>query len=220
MPSPFLQELVRDMRLRGYALRTQKTYLHWIRRYIYFIDRRHPTDAGADDVRAFLTFLAADRKVAINTQKVALNALVYLYHKFLDQEIGELGFTLATKQRQLPTVMSLNEVRSILNQLTGRNRLIIKVLYGSGLRINECLRLRVQDVDFDRLSITVRDGKGRKDRQTILAGGSVESLQRQIDQALLLQSQDNSLGVGPSLPTALARKYPNAYRTAGWATTT
>ena len=120
MPSPFLQELVRDMRLRGYALRTQKTYLHWIRRYIYFIDRRHPTDAGADDVRAFLTFLAADRKVAINTQKVALNALVYLYHKFLDQELGELGFTLATKQRQLPTVMSLNEVRSIQNQLTGR----------------------------------------------------------------------------------------------------
>ncbi len=165
MPSPFLQELVRDMRLRGYALRTQKTYLHWIRRYIYFIDRRHPTDAGADDVRAFLTFLAADRKVAINTQKVALNALVYLYHKFLDQELGELGFTLATKQRQLPTVMSLNEVRSILNQLTGRNRLIIEVLYGSGLRINECLRLRVQDVDFDHLSVTARDGKGRKDRQ-------------------------------------------------------
>ena len=146
MPSPFLQELVRDMRLRGYALRTQKTYLHWIRRYIYFIDRRHPADAGADDVRAFLTFLAADRKVAVNTQKVALNALVYLYQKFLNQELGELGFTLATKQRQLPTVMSLNEVRS-------------------GLRINECLRLRVQDIDFDRLSVTVRDGKGRKDRQ-------------------------------------------------------
>lgn len=217
MPSPFLQELVRDMRLRGHALRTQKTYLHWIRRYIYFIDRRHPSDAGAADVRAFLTFLAADRKVAINTQKVALNALVYLYHKFLDQELGKLAFTLATKQRQLPIVMSLNEVRCVLEQLTGRNRLIIEILYGSGLRINECLRLRVQDIDSDRLSITVRDGKGRKDRQTILARGSVDSLQRQIDQALLLQSQDNSLGVGPSLPTALARKYPNAYRTAGWA---
>lgn len=217
MPSPFLQELVRDMRLRSYALRTQKTYLHWIRRYIYFIDRRHPADAGADDVRAFLTYLAADRRVAINTQKVALNALVYLYHRFLNKELGELGFTLATKQRQLPTVMSLNEVRSVLNQLTGRNRLIIEILYGSGLRINECLRLRVQDIDFDRLSVTVRDGKGRKDRQTILAGGSIESLQRQIDQALLLQSQDNLLGVGPSLPTALARKYPSAFRTAGWA---
>lgn len=191
MPSPFLQELVRDMRLSGYSLRTQKTYLHWIRRYIYFIDRRHPADAGADDVRAFLTYLAAERKVAINTQKVALNALVYLYHKSLNKELGELGFTLATKQRRLPTVMSLNEVRSVLKQLTGRNRLIIEILYGSGLRVIECLRLRVQDIDFDRLSVTVRDGKGRKDRQTILAGGSVESLQWQLDKALLLQSQDN-----------------------------
>lgn len=217
MPSPFLLELSRDMRLRGYALRTQKTYLHWIRRYIYFIDRRHPSDAGAEDVRAFLTFLAADRKVSINTQKVALNALVYLYHKFLNLELGELGFTLATKQRQLPVVMSLNEVRQVLRQLTGRNRLIIEILYGSGLRVNESLRLRVQDVDFDRLSVTVRDGKGRKDRQTILAGGIVDSLKCQIDQALLVQSKDNLSGVGPSLPTALARKYPNAFRTAGWA---
>jgi integrase len=126
MSSPFLQELSRDMRLRGYALRTEKTYILWIRRYIYFIDKR---------------------------------------------DLGELGFTLASKQRHLPTVLSGDEVRRIIGRLSGRNKLIIQILYGSGLRINECLRLRVQDMDFDRMSITVCDGKGRKDRQTLLAAG-------------------------------------------------
>ncbi|MEX0739076.1 MAG: integron integrase [Pseudohongiella sp.] len=217
MTSPFLQELSRDMRLRGYALRTEKTYILWIRRYIYFIDRRHPADAGATEVRGFLTYLAADRKVAINTQKVALNALVYLYHKFLQRELGELGFTLASKQRHLPTVLSVNEVRRILDQLSGRNKLIIQMLYGSGLRINECLRLRVQDVDFDRMSVTIRDGKGRKDRQTLLAASTVNLLEPQIEHALVIQARDNLQGVGASMPTALARKYPSAFRTAGWA---
>lgn len=144
MASPFLQEISRDMRLRGYSLQTEKTYLHWILRYIHFINRRHPSDAGPTEVREFLTWLAADRHVAINTQKIALNALVYLYHKFLGVELGELGFTLANKQRHLPTVLSVDEIRKILSHLHGRNRLIIKILYGSGLRINECCRLRMQ----------------------------------------------------------------------------
>lgn len=130
----------------GYALRTEKTYIHWIRRYIYFIERRHPAEAGAPDVRDSLTYLAADRQVSINTQKVALNALVCLYHKFLNRELGELGFTLASKQRSLPIVLTVDEVRRILAQLEGRNRLIIEVLYGSGLRVNECLQLRLQAV--------------------------------------------------------------------------
>jgi len=177
----------------------------------------HPAEAGADDVRAFLTHLAADRKVAVNTQKIALNSLVYLYSKFLGIELGDLNFTLATKQRSLPTVLSVDEVRRVLSKLEGRNRLIIQLLYGSGLRVNECLRLRVQDIDLDLMSITVHDGKGRKDRTTLLSGSVVEPLKTLIDKAILIQVRDNERGLGPSLPTALAKKYPNAYRMAGWA---
>jgi len=120
MRSPFLEEIRRDMRLRGYAIKTEKTYLHWILRYIYFIDRRHPSEAGANEVRAFLTHMAADRKVAVNTQKIVLNSVVYLYHKFLDIDLGDLDFTLASKQRQLPTVLSSYEVRCVLSRLKGR----------------------------------------------------------------------------------------------------
>ena len=217
MKSPFLQEISRDMRLRGYALKTEKTYLHWILRYIYFINRKHPSETGPDEVRAFLTWLAADRHVAINTQKIALNALVYLYHKFLGRDLGDLGFTLATKQRHLPSVLSVDEIRKILLQLKGRNRLIIQMLYGSGLRVSECLRLRVRDIDFDLMSVTVHDGKGRKDRTVLLSASVVTGLQRQIDAALLIHSNDNARGVGPSMPTALARKYPDAYKMPAWA---
>lgn len=179
------------MRLRGYSIKTEKTYLHWIIRYIYFMERRHPADAGPDDVRAFLTHLAADRKVAINTQKIALNSVVYLYTKFLGVELGDLNFTLATKQRRLPTVLSVDEVRRILSKLKGRNRLIIWLLYGSGRRVNECLRLRVKDIDTDLMSITEHDGKGRKDRTTLLSGSVVEPLKALIDKAILIRVRVN-----------------------------
>jgi integron integrase len=217
MPSPFLEEIRRDMRLRGYAIKTEKTYIHWIHRYIYFIDRRHPAEAGAPEVREFLTHLAADKKVAINTQKIALNALIFLYAKFLDIELGDLNFTLASKQRHIPSVLSPQEVQFILSHLEGRNKLIIQLLYGSGLRINEALRLRVNDIDFNLMTVTVHDGKGRKDRTTLLSASVVGPLKAQIDRALLTLKNDNEKGLGPSLPTALAKKYPNAYRMAGWA---
>lgn len=217
MASPFLQSLRDDMRLRGYSIRTEATYLHWIKRYIHFIGRRHPGEAGATEIRDFLTHLAVDGQVAINTQKVALNALVFMYQKFLQQEVGDLGFSLATKQRHLPTVLSRTEVKRILSQLEGRNRLIIELLYGSGLRVNECLRLRVQDVDLERLCLTVRDGKGRKDRQTLLSAQLKGSLQEQMRTALVVQQRDNGRGLGPSLPAALARKYPQASCSPSWA---
>ena len=217
MASPCIESIRAEMRLRGFSLRTEKSYLHWIKRYIYFIGKRHPTAAGATEVKAFLTYLAVDRKVAINTQKVALNSLVYLYHKFLGRELGDLGFTLATKQRHLPSVLSTSEVRRILDQLSGRNRLIIELLYGSGLRVSECLRLRVQDVDLSHLSLTVRDGKGRKDRQTLLAAGLQQSMVETIESGIERQAKDNERHVGSSLPTALAKKYPNAFRSPAWA---
>ena len=162
MPSPFIESMRKDMRLRGYSIRTEKTYLYWIRFFIHYSGKPHPSELGATEVKAFLSFLASERNVAINTQKVALNALVFLYHKFLHIELGDLGFKLATKQRVLPIGLSPHEITMIFNALDGRNRLIFEMLYDSGLRITECLRLRVQDIDIHRLSITVRDGKGNK----------------------------------------------------------
>lgn len=217
MPSPFIESVRRELRLRGYSIRTEKTYLTWIRRFIYFIDKRHPSDVGAAEVRAFLSWLANERNVAVNTQRIALNALVFLYHKIFEQELGELGFTLASKQRHLPTVLSPGEVQRILDQLRGRNKLAIQLMYGSGLRVSECLRLRVMDIDLDRFALNIHDGKGKKDRQTLLSSLLKEPLQHAIRHAVQVQKLDNQQGIGCSLPHALGRKYPNAFRTPGWA---
>lgn len=140
-----------------------------------------------------------------------------MYHKVFNQQLGDLGFTLASKQRSLPTVLSPKEVAGILEQLNGRNRLIIELLYGSGLRVSECLRLRVKDIDLDRKSLTIYDGKGRKDRQTLLGRSVVKSMNAAIEGGIAQQRTDNQSGVGCSLPEALSRKYPNAYRSDAWA---
>lgn len=214
--SQFL-EMVRDgIRLRGYSIRTEKSYLFWIKRFILFNGKKHPSEMGGPEIAAFLTFLAVERRVAVNTQKVALNALVFLYQKMLKQELGEIGFTLAAKQRSLPLVLDKSEVRAVIQQLDERNRLIISLLYGSGLRISECLRLRVQDVCFNRMALTVRDGKANKDRQTLLSESVVPALKAAIESALALQQEDNQNGIGPSLPGALSKKYPNAARSPAW----
>ena len=214
--SPFLQSVRDEIRLRGYSIRTEKSYLYWIKRYILFHQKKHPAELSPEHIKVFLSWLSSERNMAANTQKVALNALVFLYQNILKQEVGDLGFTLATKQRQLPTVLSTTEVNAILQLLSGRNALIIQLLYGSGLRITECLRLRVQDVDLTNLSLTIRDGKGNKDRQTILSKHSAKQLELFIEDALSLQKQDNTRAIGPSLPFALAKKYPNAFRQAAW----
>lgn len=217
MPSsPFMEMIRRDIRLRGYSLRTEKTYLFWIKQFILFNDKQHPTDMGVSEVKAFLTWLAVDRHVAVNTQKVALNAVVYLYHKVLDTPLGEIDFSPASKQRHLPTTLAPREIRAILSHLPQPQRLIVSILYGSGLRVSECLRLRVQDVCFDRMSLTVRDGKGKKDRQTLLSQSVVPELKEAIEKALTIQQKDNHSGIGPSMPGVLAKKYPSAYRTPGW----
>jgi site-specific recombinase XerD len=212
----YLQDIKAEMRMRGYSIKTEKAYLYWIKAYINFHHKRHPEIMGTDKVAQFLTFLANVRNVAINTQKVALNALVYLYQKHLQQTLGNLGFRYASKQRSLPCVLTPSEVTVLLAQLSGRDRLIIELLYGSGLRISECLRLRIQDVDLQGHSLTVRDGKGHKDRQTILSHNSGNKLTDFIDTAREIQSKDNQEGIGPSLPYALGRKYPNAFRQVGW----
>jgi len=171
---------------------------------------------GAIEVRDFLSYLANKRFVAINTQKSALNALVFLYSKVLKVELGDLGFSYARRGRRIPIVLSTAEVAAILNNLTGRDYLIFSILYGSGLRVTEALRLRIGDLDMDRLSITVRDGKGNKDRTTILSHTLIPYIQQQIKTACAIQQQDNTTGVGPSLPNALHKKYPNAFRQPNW----
>lgn len=215
-PSPFLEMVRGEIRLRGYSIRTEKSYLFWIRQFILFHQKRHPSEMGGAEVKAFLTWLAVTRNVAVNTQKVALNAVVFLYAKVLQQELGDLGFTLATKQRHLPVVLTPDEIIRILTQLEGRNRLIFELLYASGLRISECLRLRVQDIDFANGSICVRDAKGNKDRQTLLGKSLVPALHTAIEQSLVLQRDDNKRGIGPSFPFMLGKKLPNAFRSPAW----
>ena len=169
MSSPFLDSIRSEIRLRGYSLKTEKSYLTWIRQYIFFTNKQHPKDLGPDEVKAFLTHLAVNKNVAVNTQKSALNALVFMYEKVLKQPLGELGFKLARKQRSLPLVLSEFEVQQILEKLNGRNKLAVALMCGSGLRVSECLGLRIQDIDFTGGSLRIINAKGKKDRVTLLS---------------------------------------------------
>lgn len=217
MGSQFLESVRQDMRLRGYSISTEKTYLLWIRRFIYFTGNQHPKVVEMSQIANYLTYLAVERHVSINTQKTALNAIAFLFEKFLKREMGDLGFKLATKQRSLPAVLNIDEVRQILSQLESRNKLIIQLLYGSGLRVSECLRLRMQDINFDRLSLTIHDGKGRKDRQTLLSRKLVLPLRAQMGAAQIVQQKDAEKGIGASMSPALSRKIPSAFTNPSWA---
>ena len=217
MASPFLESVRSEFRLRGYSFSTEKNYLLWIKRFILYINKEHPQNVGPEEVKSFLSYLANERGVAVNTQKVALNALVFLYQKVLRQELGDLGFTLASKQRSLPAVLAPVEIRRILACLPEPFLTITQLMYGSGLRVSEVLRLRVHDIDTSRLSINVRDGKGRKDRQTLLAANLVTKLDALILLAMDIQRCDNKQGIGSSLPRALGNKYKSAWRKSGWA---
>ncbi|MEX0962562.1 MAG: integron integrase [Pseudohongiellaceae bacterium] len=217
MASKFLEGVRTNIRMRGYSLSTEKTYLLWIRRFINFTGNEHPAKVSLSKIGEFLTYLAVQRQVSVNTQKTALNALAFLFEKYLKRQMGDLGFRLARKQRTLPTVLSVEDVRKVLAELEGRNKLILQLLYGSGLRVGECLRLRVQDVDLDRFALTVHNGKGRKDRQTLLSPTLKDALLDRIELGIEIQRKDNIRGVGCSLTTALSRKYPRAYKTDAWA---
>ena len=214
--SIFLTEVREFMRLHGYSIRTEHTYIYWIRFYIRFHRLQHPASLSPDHVVMFLSFLANRRDVAINTQKIALNALAFLYNKYLNQPLGDIGFTFATRPRHLPTVLSSAEVGRILSVCDNRDRLIFSLLFGSGLRISECLRLRIKDFDFNQGSLTVFDGKGAKDRVTILPHSLKPLCNEFFDKAITLQQSDNQQGLGPSLPGVLGKKYPSAHRQPAW----
>ena len=156
--SEFIESVRGNMRLRGYSLATEKTYLLWIRRFIRYCEFEHPKDVELVKIEQYLTHLATEWNVSVNTQKVVLNSLVYLFEKHLKRPVGDLGFKLASKQRHLPEVLGKEQIQRILDQLLDRNRLIIELLYGSGLRVEECLSIRLQDIDIERSSLVVRNG--------------------------------------------------------------
>ncbi|WP_295799163.1 integron integrase [uncultured Microbulbifer sp.] len=216
-PVRFLDKLRLHMRDAGLAYTTERTYVHWIKRYILFHRKRHPQEMGAPEVEHFLTHLSEERDCSVGTQRIVLNALVYLYTRFLDKTLDGLSFTQAKRPRRLPVVYSRNEIAAILSHLKGPSRLRVQLLYGSGLRSAELLSLRVKDIDFDSSNIFVRGGKGNKDRTTILPQGLVPDIRRQIERVRILHDQDVADGVGDVyLPDALARKYPRAAKELGW----
>jgi len=216
-PLRFLDQLRQDIRARGYAYQTEKTYLHWVRRFILFHNKRHPREMGAEHINSFLSHLGCQRHCSPATQRIALNALVYLYRKFLKVELDALNFEKARIKRRLPVVLTHREVQCILAQLPDKHRLMVSLLYGSGLRQNELLNLRVKDIDFGLSTLTVRSGKGDKDRTTLLPQSVQESLTGQIAFVDKQHTRDIEDGVGDvHLPNALARKYPGAARELGW----
>ena len=211
-------EVRRHMRLRHYSLRTERAYLGWIRRFILANGLRHPRELGGAEVEGFLSALAVEREVAPGTQNQALSALLFLYRRVLGVELPWMeGMTRAKRPRRIPTVLSQDEVHRLLASMEGRPWLLASLLYGTGMRLMECLRLRVKDVDFSRAEITVRDGKGGKDRRTMLPRCLVEPLQREIERARMLHERDVAAGFGEAkLPHALARKYRSAAKDFGW----
>jgi integron integrase len=214
-----LLEQVRDvMRLKHYSLRTERSYADWIERFIRFHRMRHPREMGETDVSAFLTHLARDGQVAASTQNQALSAILFLYKQVLKQEIGWLGSVQrASRPARLPVVLTRDEVRRILNHLHGTFRLMAELLYGGGLRLMECVRLRVKDVDFGYARIVVRDGKGAKDRITMLSVTLAAPLERHLQKVRAQHEQDLEDGFGEVyLPHALTRKYPRAAREWAW----
>ncbi|MCP5070283.1 MAG: integron integrase [bacterium] len=216
---PRLLDRVRiALRVRHYALRTEQAYIGWIRRYILYHHIRHPDEMGAAEVVEFLSHLAVDRHVAASTQNQALAALLFLYREVLGRELEGLGNAVrARAPRRLPVVMTREEVRAVLSQLSGEHALIGGLLYGSGLRLLECLRLRIKDVDTGRRQLTVREGKGNRDRATLLPISLEDPLEQHLARVRELFERDRENEVpGVALPHALERKYPNAGAEWSW----
>jgi integron integrase len=218
-PAPrLLDEVRRVLRLKHYSMRTEVVYVAWIRRFILANGKRHPRDMGGAEVEGFLSQLAVQGKVAATTQNQALAALLFLYKQVLGIELPWMeGVVRAKRSQHVPTVLSRDEITRVLARMDGRPWLLASLLYGTGMRLMEALRLRIKDVDFGRNEITIRDGKGGKDRRTMLPRSLVEPLRHEIERARLLHEADLHAGFGAVwLPHALARKYPNAPREIGW----
>ncbi len=213
----FVDRLRACIRNRKLSFSTERTYVHWIKSFLRFNRMRHPDDLGAKEVDDYLTWLAVERQVSPGTQAIALNALVFLFHKFLGHDLGQLAFTRSKPKRRLPQVLHHREAMKIIGLMSGQTKLIVQILYGAGLRQAECCSLRVKDVDFSMNELIVRSGKGNRDRRTILPQSLLPDLRLQIEKVRLLHEKDLPRGFGDVyLPGALGRKYPSRAREFGW----
>ena len=217
-PPKLLHRMRDHLRTRHYSIRTETAYLDWVRRFILFHDKRHPAEMGAAEVAAFLTHLAVDRQVSASTQNQAKSAILYLYKEVLQVQLPWLDEVVQAKApKRLPVVLTPTEVRELLMHMQGTTGLIARLLYGTGMRLLEALRLRVKDVEFARREILIREGKGNKDRITVLPENLIADLQAQLQRARALHEKDLQAGLGRVyLPHALAVKYPDADRSWAW----
>jgi integron integrase len=216
-PPGLIQRYREELQARHYARRTVTTYEQWVRRFLRFHGLRHPREMGSTEVNSFLTHLAVERRVSPSTQNQALAALLFLYRNLLERDLELTSVVRARSRQRLPVVLTTEEVRAVLQRLDRIEGLVAGLLYGSGLRLMEAVRLRVQDLDFSRRELTVRDGKGGKDRRTLLQDRMAEQLRSHLQTVRALHRKDLTDGWGRvELPHALARKYPNAPVEWGW----
>lgn len=217
-PKPLLDQLRETLRAKHYSIRTEDTYTDWVKRFILFHKKRHPNTMGAAEINAFVTDLAVNGNVAASTQTQALSAILFLYRHVLHLDLVEpLNILRAKKPERLPVVLTKDETQQVIRQLSGDYQLMAKLLYGSGLRLMECVRLRVKDLDFEYRQITVRDGKGQKDRVTMLPAQLSEPLKIHLLRVKQIHQADLEKGYGEVyLPFALERKYPNANKEWAW----
>jgi integron integrase len=218
-PPKLLDQLRERIRYRHYSLRTEQAYVHWVKRFIFFHDKRHPREMGRLEVEAFLSHLANVGKVAVSTHHQALSALLFLYREVQGTELPwmtEVGRP--KKPKRLPVVLTQTEVRRVLDHIDDQtHQLMARLLYGTGMRLMECVRLRVKDVEFERREILVRSGKGDKDRVTMLPDSLIDALRAHLGRVREIWLADRAMGrPGVELPSALARKYPNAPEEWGW----
>lgn len=217
MPSPFLESIRDVLRTKHYSLRTEKSYLYWIKYFILFNNKQHPRDMGEFEINRFLTHLAVNRGVSAATQNLALCAIVFMYKHVLARDNLGLTFSYAKQPRNIPTVLSPDEAQAILNQLHQPYQLIAAVMYGSGLRLNEALSLRIKDIDFANNTIFIFRGKGKKDRLSLLPKTLLGDFKRQIERSTLVHQRDLSQGFGlSSVPASLFRKYKFALKDLSW----
>ena len=216
--SKLLNQVSDQIRIRHYSYRTEKTYKHWIKQYILFHNKTHPNHLDGEAFNAYLTHLAKKKKVSAATQNLARNAILFLYKYVLKKDIGDSNnYVIAKRSRKVPTVFSQDEAKRVIAQLEGRNAIIVKLLYGTGMRISECLQLRIKDVDFDQNLIVVRDGKGEQDRVTMLPESLRDLIKYQIDRVAYLHELDQKNNVpGAFIPFSIEKKYPNAGGELGW----
>ena len=214
----FLDQIAAACRIKHYSLKTERSYIGWARRFILFHNKNHPKDMAGPEIQAFLTHLAKDRAVAASTQNQALNAIIFMYREVVRTDIGDIGqFARAKRPRHLPVVLTRDEVCRLLACIEGTDQLMAELIYGSGMRLTECLRLRIKDVELEKGTITVRSGKGDKDRLTILPEKLRGILKLRLERLKVLHDRDRADNLpGVELPLAYARKAPEAGKTFPW----